>query len=52
MNDDFDSPNTKPGLCPECGQPATIWMAVAGEWECTYCNWSGRSPIQPENENV
>lgn len=42
--DDFDSPNTKPGFCPVCGQPATIWEAVTQNWECVFCNWRGRKP--------
>jgi ribosomal protein L37AE/L43A len=40
--DDFDTPNTAPGFCPECGQPATIWEAVSAQWECTFCSWKGR----------
>lgn len=44
--DDFDSPNTAPGDCPECGQPANIWEAVSQQWECTFCNWRGRNPKQ------
>lgn len=52
MMDDFDQPNTQPGLCPECGQPANIWEAVAAVWQCSFCDWSGRhprqKPVQPE----
>jgi ribosomal protein L37AE/L43A len=44
MSDDFDQPNTLPGNCPECGQPASIWLAVSQQWECVYCNWQGRNP--------
>lgn len=49
--DDFDGPNSKPGLCPECGQPANIWAAVSQQWECSYCNWSGRNPTRPPPVN-
>ena len=50
LHDDFDAPNTAPGLCPECGQPANIWEAVSQQWECTFCNWRGRNPKQPPRE--
>lgn len=43
MND-FDQPNTAPGECPVCGQPANIWLAVSQEWECCLCDWHGRQP--------
>ena len=46
--DDFDAPNTKPGLCPECGQRADIWDVMRNRWECTYCNWTGIKTMQPE----
>jgi len=49
--DDFDAPNTKPGLCPECGKRADIWNVHDATWECVYCNWTGRVTKQPENEN-
>ena len=49
--DDFDAPNTKPGLCPECGQRADIWDVMRNRWECTYCNWTGIKTKQPENDN-
>jgi hypothetical protein len=39
-----DAPDTWPGYCPVCGQEARIWCAVAGHWECGYCNWTGRAP--------
>jgi len=42
--DDFDTPNTAPGYCPECGKPADIWNATRNSWECTYCNWTGSRP--------
>jgi len=41
MND-LDTPDTKPGYCPICARPATIWNVMPRAWECTYCNWSGR----------
>lgn len=44
-------PDTKPGYCPECGQPATIWLAVAHKWECTYCNWQGPFTSQQEKKH-
>lgn len=48
--DDLDLPNTRPGWCPTCGQPATIWEAVKSEWCCTLCDWQGRNPNpQPPN---
>lgn len=47
LTDDFDQPNTAPGNCPECGQPANIWEAVSQQWECVYCNWRGRNPKRP-----
>jgi len=50
MLDDFDQPNTHPGDCPECGQPANIWAAVSQEWECSFCNWHGRDPKRPNQE--
>lgn len=49
MIDDFDAPNTKPGLCPVCGQQADIWNVHDSTWECRYCNWKGRITKQPEN---
>ena len=45
--DDLDMPNTQPGLCPDCGQPANIWAAVSQQWECSFCNWQGRNPTRP-----
>ena len=45
MRDDFDAPNTLPGICPECGQDADIWCAVAGHYECRLCSWTGRNPL-------
>jgi len=41
-------PNTQPGNCPECGEPADIWEAIAQQWMCSYCNWKGRQPTRPE----
>ena len=49
--DDFDAPNTKPGLCPVCGLKADIWDVMKSVWCCTYCNWEGRITKQPENDN-
>lgn len=51
MIDDFDAPNTKPGLCPVCGMRADIWNVHDSTWECTYCNWTGRVTKQPENKD-
>lgn len=48
MSDDFERPNTAPGTCPECGQPANIWAAISQQWECSFCNWKGRNPIREE----
>ena len=48
--DDFDAPNTAPGLCPDCGQPANIWEAVSQTWECCNCMWKGRNPKQLPKE--
>ena len=52
---DFE-PHIKPGHCPECSQPATIWNDLSGVWECSYCNWLGRpvytdrlAEIQPDH---
>lgn len=51
--DDLDTPtldatrpgiNTTPGYCPECGQKANIWEAVSQTWECSLCDWKGRTP--------
>ena len=44
-NLDFD-PDTKPGYCPVCAKPATIWNVMQRTWECSYCNWSGRMTDQ------
>jgi ribosomal protein L37AE/L43A len=44
MLDDFNTPNTAPGYCPECGLPANIWEAVSQTWECSLCSWKGRAP--------
>jgi len=53
MIDDFDAPNTKPGLCPVCGLRADIWNVHDATWECTYCSWSGRNTKQPvDNGNA
>lgn len=41
--DDFDTPNFKPGYCPECGQ-TTGWLVIKNVWQCDYCNWEGRQP--------
>jgi ribosomal protein L37AE/L43A len=48
MIDDFDQPNTAPGTCPDCGQPANIWVAISQQWECSFCNWQGRNPTRPQ----
>lgn len=42
--DDFDTPNTRPGTCPECGQRANIWDSLRQLWECCLCNWAGKHP--------
>lgn len=47
--DDLDTPNTAPGLCPECGKPANIWAAVTQQWCCCFCNWRGRNPNKPKS---
>lgn len=46
--DDFDAPNTKPGLCPVCGQQADIWDDMKALWVCRLCDWEGRITKQPE----
>lgn len=42
--DDLDKPNTLPGFCPVCAEPANIWNATRNVWMCSFCNWQGRSP--------
>lgn len=44
--DDFETPDTRPGYCPECSQVANIWNDMKRTWECCYCNWEGRQPLQ------
>ena len=39
-----DNANTRPGYCPDCGQPANIWNDTHGYWECSFCQWHGRHP--------
>lgn len=50
--DEFDAPNTQPGWCPDCGQPADIWAAVTQHWECRLCDWKGRSPNPIKKEKA
>jgi ribosomal protein L37AE/L43A len=46
--EDLDTPNTRPGYCPECGVQ-TYWLALAGHWECGNCNWTGYYPAPQTN---
>lgn len=43
MDADLDTPNFRPGYCPDCGQ-RTLWDAMLNQWECSYCDWRGRQP--------
>ena len=44
----FEQPDTRWGWCPTCGMKADIWNETRRHWECTYCNWSGRTTLQED----
>jgi hypothetical protein len=52
MLDDLDEPNTAPGMCPDCGQLADIWIANSQQYECRLCDWRGRNPNREINNDT